>query len=119
MFVINLDRTKNQLVVGDRRDALVDSFKVREVTWTSSPIGGGVPHLNRMYYVEVRDGRGDTEVSVKVRHRAKLATAKVSVGQDGNLLVTLLEPQFAPAPGQSAVFYRGDEVLGGGIITRL
>ena len=98
LYVVGLDRAANRLVVGERTDAMVDRFPVRNVTWTDSPDMGNV--------------------LVKVRHRSKAVSARVSAGEGGNVTVDLMEPQFAPAPGQSAVFYRGEEVLGGGIITR-
>lgn len=53
---------------------------------------------------------------VKVRSRAVCAPCTVSVQPDGALALHFAAPQRAPAPGQSAVLYRGDLVLGGGVI---
>ena len=55
------------------------------------------------------------EVEVKTRYSSKVAKAKIV--QDKNIIkVTFDEPQRAITPGQSAVFYIGDIVLGGGKI---
>jgi tRNA-specific 2-thiouridylase len=56
------------------------------------------------------------DVQIRSRHRA--SAAKVSFA-DGLLTVRFDEPQRAPTPGQSAVLYRGDEVVAGGIVTRV
>ncbi len=60
---------------------------------------------------------GPIECEVKIRYRSKPVKALVTVGQDASTaFVDFEEPQRAVAPGQAAVFYRGDEVLGGGWI---
>jgi len=57
------------------------------------------------------------ECEVRIRYRAKLVAASVTVGKDsGTVSVEFAEPQRAVTPGQAVVFYRGDEVLGGGYI---
>ena len=52
----------------------------------------------------------------KVRYRQKEHTATVTVTGKGSAHVEFTEPERAITPGQSAVFYDGDKVLGGGII---
>ena len=55
-------------------------------------------------------------VSVKIRHRHEPAAAMIAkVGSD-EIVVTFEEPQRAITPGQAAVFYEGDIVVGGGWI---
>ena len=55
---------------------------------------------------------------MQVRSRHREAPAMVETGEDESV-VSFLEPQEAITPGQSAVFYRDEEVLGGGIIERV
>jgi tRNA-specific 2-thiouridylase len=55
-------------------------------------------------------------VQAKIRHKHEAASATLAPGIDGAVLVTFDDPQRAITPGQSAVFYDGDEVVGGGWI---
>jgi tRNA-specific 2-thiouridylase len=55
-------------------------------------------------------------VTVKIRHRHEGAPAVLEQSNDEELLVTFGEPQRAVTPGQAAVFYDGDIVVGGGWI---
>jgi tRNA-uridine 2-sulfurtransferase len=59
---------------------------------------------------------GSTEVTVKVRYATPATPATIQPCSDGTLRIVFHEPQRALSPGQSAVFYRNDRVLGGGII---
>ena len=56
------------------------------------------------------------EIIVKIRYRKQANRCSVALTADKHLLVRLHEPLASIAPGQAAVFYRGDRVLGGGII---
>ena len=62
---------------------------------------------------------GSTEVQVKVRYATPALPATIQPRSDGTLRILFHEPQRALSPGQSAVFYRNDRVLGGGIIQSL
>ncbi|MFH1724737.1 MAG: tRNA 2-thiouridine(34) synthase MnmA [Elusimicrobiota bacterium] len=101
MFVIELDTATNTLVVGPENEALASSCRVRRVSWTR-------PMPERRL-----------TASVKIRHRHRGEEAILDVSGDGReAAVRFSAPQRAVTPGQSAVFYEGDEVLGGGIISR-
>jgi tRNA-specific 2-thiouridylase len=56
------------------------------------------------------------KADVKIRVQHKAAPALISGIGDGRVKVVFDEPQLAITPGQSAVFYVGDMVLGGGVI---
>jgi tRNA-specific 2-thiouridylase len=58
------------------------------------------------------------EVEVRVRHRAPRVAARVGPLGPGRLEVQLHAPQYAITPGQSVVFYRGEVIVGGGVIAR-
>jgi len=62
---------------------------------------------------------GSSEVEVKVRYATPSTSATVQHLSDGTLRILFHEPQRALSPGQSAVLYRNDRVLGGGIIQSL
>jgi hypothetical protein len=59
---------------------------------------------------------GSTEVMVKVRYATPVTPATIQSLSGNTLRIVFHEPQRALSPGQSAVFYRNDHVLGGGII---
>lgn len=63
----------------------------------------------------VKDLSNFDDISIKIRSRAQCEPCKVSI-KNGEAEVTFLKPLRAPAPGQSAVFYCNDLVLGGGVI---
>ena len=55
-------------------------------------------------------------IIAKIRYAAKPAEASVTLLDDGRIMASFSEPQRAPTPGQSIVFYKGDLVIGGGFI---
>ena len=65
------------------------------------------------------DNDRELQLSVKVRYQAPTVPATVRIKADGTALVWLKEAQRSVTPGQSAVFYDGDVVIGGGFIERL
>ena len=97
-FVVGIDAATATITIGRRGDLAVAACRVRGVTFVS-----GVP---------VPSG---AEVSVKVRYRSSAVPATLWDEGDHHF-VRFVDPQTAVAPGQAAVFYRGDEVLGGGTI---
>jgi tRNA-uridine 2-sulfurtransferase len=84
---------------------------------------GGDDHLysralrtKRVNLISVDDLHEPMRVSVKIRHRHEPAAAVIEGAENDEILVTFDEPQRAITPGQAAVFYDGDVVVGGGWI---
>jgi tRNA-uridine 2-sulfurtransferase len=71
---------------------------------------------NRLNWISITDLRGEMRVQVKIRHRHEPAWATLRASGEDEVLAEFDEPQRAITPGQSAVFYDGDEVVGGGWI---
>ena len=102
LYVIQLDPAHHRVIVGEDRDLFRSRFRVREVNWIR-PLAVGEAQ----------------EALVKIRHNHPGAAARVEAQSDGQALVEFLEPQRAITPGQAAVFYDGDEVVGGGWISQI
>jgi tRNA-specific 2-thiouridylase len=102
LYVIELDAAKNRVVVGQDRDLFRSRFLVRDVNWIR-PLAAG----------------DAVDAHVKIRHNHPGAAARVEAHEGSVARVEFLEPQRAITPGQAAVFYDGDEVLGGGWISQV
>jgi tRNA-uridine 2-sulfurtransferase len=98
-YVLDIDAATNRVIVGNAEDLLVEEFEVERVNW----IGAGA-----------RDWEG----TVKIRYNHPGTAATISQLGDCRCRVRLHEAQRAVTPGQAAVFYDGDVVLGGGWICR-
>ena len=97
-FVIRLEPDTRRVVVGSEENLYRSTLFVSPVSWVS----GNPPSF-------------DAEVTVKIRYKFAEAAAKVTAVGDG-AVAQFQEPQRAITPGQAAVFYQGDTVLGGGAI---
>ena len=98
-YVVRLDTGRNRLIVGSKNDLLALECKITDINWI--------------------DGKPDSPVDVftRVRYRSKEVPSTV-FPQDGHkAIVRFQTPQSAVTPGQAAVFYKGDEIMGGGWIT--
>lgn len=98
LFVLGFNKEKNEVIVGEEAEL----YK-KEVVVTD---------INLLLVDEIKD---EMEVEVKTRYSSKVAKAKI-IQEGKNIKVEFDEPQRAITPGQSAVFYVGDIVLGGGKI---
>jgi tRNA-specific 2-thiouridylase len=98
-YVVRLEPEAARVVIGTGAEASRARFRVAEVSW----VAGAAPAEPR-------------PVRVKVRHRHEGVEGTVSPTADGGAEVILAAPVRGVAPGQAAVFYDGDEVVGGGRI---
>lgn len=98
-YVIGLDPSSNRLIVGSEGDLYRDVCQVCDVNWIRRP---------RRFPVEAA-------VQIRYRHRAVAARLEMAASEQ-SVQVHFASPQKAVTPGQGAVFYHGDEVLGGGWI---
>jgi tRNA-specific 2-thiouridylase len=100
LYVLEKDRARNALIVGPLPALARDRFRVSQVHW----VAGHPP-------------APDLPLEVQVRyHSSPVAADIVSQRSGKEAEVHLREPLHQVTPGQSAVFYSGDECLGGGVI---
>jgi len=99
-YVTRIDPATATVHVGPSEGLHAAGMLVEDVTWLLPAAPGG-----------------PLEADVQIRYRHKAAPAHVAPTGDG-LQVRFVAPQRAVTPGQAAVFYRGDRVLGGGWIAR-
>lgn len=96
LYVIGIDACANRLVVGEKADVYSRRFQATRCNWVA------VPSLD-----------APVEADVKIRSAAKPARARIEPLPGGRVEVTFETPQSAVTPGQAAVFYWEDVILGG------
>jgi tRNA-specific 2-thiouridylase len=101
LYVLSIDAQRNQVVVGEEPELKQTSFTARGVNWIA--------------FDSVTE---PVRADVRIRYRHTEAPATITTIKDGWVRVEFNEAQRAITPGQATVFYRGNEVLGGGWITR-
>lgn len=99
LYVVALDPQRNAVIVGSNTDLLRSDFRLQQLHWLS-----GRPAAP-----------GDT-LTVRLRYSHRGCPALLAVEEGGGGAVTLSTPQRAITPGQFAVFYQDEELLGSGII---
>jgi len=99
LYVLQIDADGKRVTVGEEKELWRDGFEARDVNWIA--------------WAELRE---PIEASVKIRYRHEPAAARIEPAGDASVRGHFAEPQRAITPGQAAVFYRGEEVLGGGWI---
>ncbi|HEX8816800.1 MAG TPA: tRNA 2-thiouridine(34) synthase MnmA [Terriglobales bacterium] len=99
LYVIQIKGDSRQVVVGGQEDLYSKTLRA-----------------HRINLISVEDMSEPMRVSVKIRHRHEAAAATIEKSGEDEILVTFDEAQRAITPGQAAVFYDGDIVVGGGWI---
>ncbi len=99
LYVLAIHPDSHQVTVGADEELMSIHLRANRLNWISIP--------------ELTD---DIRVTIKVRHRHTPAAATLSRASDNTVTAIFDEPQRAITPGQAAVFYQQDEVVGGGWI---
>lgn len=97
LYVIKIDKEKNALVVGPKEKRFFKEMMVGNLNWIDPP------------------DKKDIRAEVKIRSQHKKADARLHI-IDGRVKVEFKKLQESPTPGQAAVFYKKDAVIGGGWI---
>lgn len=98
-YVLELDTKANRLIVGEKQDLLSSMCAVERINWINQPSASPIT------------------AGVKIRYQHQPADAVIEFNQEQTGTIRFHAPQQAITPGQGAVFYIGDEVIGGGWIT--
>lgn len=99
LYVIGRDINKNQIILGSNSDLFTNRFTVRSASFSALDFPSG-----------------SIRCEVRIRYHAPFVSATVTPIGDTRLLIETDTPVRAATAGQSAVFYDGDTLLGGGII---
>ena len=98
-YVIEINPRQNTITLGDDKDLYKDKLSAKDLNFISGD--------------KISDS---IKAEVKIRYNSKKSSAIISPYGEGRVLINFEKPQRAITPGQSAVFYQGDVVIGGGII---
>jgi tRNA-specific 2-thiouridylase len=99
LYVLEIRGDRRQVVVGSGEELYSKTLRARRLNW-----------------IAIEDLREPMRVAVKIRNRHEAAPALIEKTADDEVLATFDQPQRAVSPGQAAVFYNGDLVIGGGWI---
>jgi tRNA-specific 2-thiouridylase len=100
LYVVDINGTSRQVVVAPKQELSCAGLLARSVNWLERP------------------GDGPLDAEVQIRYRARAVPCVIQHGSDNNFEVRFNEPLAAVTPGQAAVFYRGERLLGGGWIAK-
>lgn len=98
LYVTGIDPVSGDITVGNQRDLEAESIRVDDTIWLGERPAEGA------------------ELLVQQRYRGKPQPVVLHSLTDTQVELRFLEPEATGAPGQAAVFYRGDTVVGGGVI---
>ena len=95
LFVVKLNPSENQVIVGPKEALARDIVYLHQCNWLDT---------------------ATRNITVKLRSVSEPSAAKLYINEDGSAEIHLDDPQYGISPGQAAVCYDGDRVLGGGWI---
>jgi tRNA-specific 2-thiouridylase len=95
LYVVAIDASNRRVIVGEKRHLSVDCCRVVDLNWMTP-----VPEV-------------PFKAACRIRYRHKETSAQIFPRKDGSVDVCFDDPQQGVTPGQAAVFYDGDRVLGG------
>jgi len=101
LYVLELDAGRNRVVVGDRSEAQDPDCTVNRVNWVS-----------------IEPPTTPIHAEVQIRYRSAAVPAMVIPIEHSRVRIIFDDPQFSITPGQAAVWYDGEVLLGGGIIEK-
>lgn len=101
LYVIGLDAVRNRVIVGDRESATQPDCTVARVNWVS-----------------IAEPTAPIRATVQLRYRSRPVPVTAIPLSGNRMKLVFDEPQFSVTPGQAAVLYDGERLLGGGIIER-
>jgi tRNA-uridine 2-sulfurtransferase len=101
LYVVSINADRNRVQVGSAEELLSDEFTAAGVNW-----------------IALENPAEPVRADVRVRYRHTAAPATITPLPDARARIVFDEPQRAITPGQATVFYRGDEVVGGGWIVQ-
>ena len=98
LYVVGIDALNRKVIVGEKHCLVVYQCYVGDINWL------------------IDAPEKEIEAACRIRYRHQEAPSLITVLDDGSARVDFYEPQSGVTPGQAAVFYAGDRVLGGGWI---
>jgi len=102
LYVLSLNKEMNTVIVGTREEVMNSSFIVNELNW-----------------IALKSLDKPMEVNVKIRSAQNATGARIEPFENDSVKVTFYLPNDGITPGQSAVFYQDNLVLGGGVIEKV
>ena len=99
LYVKAKDVEQNRIILARDEELFSNTVEVKDLNW-----------------IAIDNPKGDINASVKIRYSHRDEAARIIPIDENRVRVEFLEPQRAPTPGQAAVFYDGDIVIGGGTI---
>jgi tRNA-specific 2-thiouridylase len=125
LYVVKIDAEENAIYVGENEDLFKSTFIVSDVNWIS------IPQLNDKMECPVKIRYMHTPAKATISpysgqksgaHQladARFKNARASSCTPSKVFVEFEKPERAITPGQSAVFYDGEKVIGGGVIEKI